>query len=442
MSLHRIFTPALIVLVTASLAMACSVPVFRYALEHWRPDSYVAWVFHKGPLTEQQQAVADSLQPKANDGTAQVNMTVKTVDVSGTVEPQLQQLIDAHPADNLPWVVVQSPPKWGPPQTVWQGALTADNAATVMVSPARETIGRRLVDGQSVVWVLLECGRKDEDDASFAVLTEELKRLEAELKLPEIEDEDLKELSVDAGELKIAFSAVRVSRNDPAEQAFVEMLLRIEPDLRDADIINQPMAFPIFGRGRALYALVGKGIAPDTIEEASKFLTGACQCTVKAQNPGVDLIMNVNWDKVVILSEPADEGLPPLAGFSGFGVPDDGAVTSVKLKEPNVSPAKADTAADSADGDHKVAGEITESPSSHATAEPASTAESTTTVELPSSVDSTSSVELPTAATQSPEVVEPGDAMAEALGPNVMLVVMFLVVVTVVATLLFRPKAS
>ncbi len=106
-----------------------------------------------------------------------------------------------------------------------------------------------------------------------------------------------------------------------------EMLLRIEPDLLEEPQVSQPMAFPLFGRGRALYALVGKGIAPDVIEEASVFLTGGCQCTVKAQNPGVDLIMNVDWDKLVVPTETIDKELPPLAGFSGFGRPDDGLET-------------------------------------------------------------------------------------------------------------------
>ena len=35
----------------ASLAQACSVPVFRYALEQWRPDPFPVVVFHKGELT-------------------------------------------------------------------------------------------------------------------------------------------------------------------------------------------------------------------------------------------------------------------------------------------------------------------------------------------------------------------------------------------------------
>ena len=57
------------------------------------------------------------------------------------------------------------------------------------------------------------------------------------------------------------------------------------------------------------------------------FLTGGCQCTVKAQNPGVDLIMNVHWDKMVVPTQPDDKPLPPLAGFSGFGQPVDTSVS-------------------------------------------------------------------------------------------------------------------
>ncbi len=41
----RTTTLALTVIATSSLVMACSVPVFRYALEHWRPDAYIAYVF-------------------------------------------------------------------------------------------------------------------------------------------------------------------------------------------------------------------------------------------------------------------------------------------------------------------------------------------------------------------------------------------------------------
>ena len=43
----------------------------------------------------------------------------------------------------------------------------------------------------------------------------------------------------------------------------LQMLLNTEDDLKT---MKEPMAIPVFGRGRALYALVGKGINEETIE--------------------------------------------------------------------------------------------------------------------------------------------------------------------------------
>ena len=47
-----------------------------------------------------------------------------------------------------------------------------------------------------------------------------------------------------------------------------------------------PLVFPIFGRGRVLGGLEVKA---KEIEEAARFLCGACSCQVKELNPGVDL---------------------------------------------------------------------------------------------------------------------------------------------------------
>jgi hypothetical protein len=147
--------------------------------------------------------------------------------------------------------------------------------------------------------------------------------MEDQLELPDpLAGEDLAGLSDPEGEpatssvnLKVAFSIVRVSRDDPNERAFVSMLLKSEPDLED---FSMPMAFPVFGRGRALYALVGKGINADTIHEACEFLIGACSCQVKDLNPGVDLLMAVAWEDLIEGRAVIDKELPPLAGLSKF----------------------------------------------------------------------------------------------------------------------------
>ena len=54
------FSVTLLLLLSLASALACSVPVFRYALEKWPPDVYQATVFHRGPLTSAQQALVQT----------------------------------------------------------------------------------------------------------------------------------------------------------------------------------------------------------------------------------------------------------------------------------------------------------------------------------------------------------------------------------------------
>jgi hypothetical protein len=58
------------------------------------------------------------------------------------------------------------------------------------------------------------------------------------------------------------------------------------------------MIFAVFGRGRAFPPYVGKGITYNNMLDYFAEVTGACSCTVKDQNPGIDLPMRCNWDAV------------------------------------------------------------------------------------------------------------------------------------------------
>lgn len=439
MSFRKLLTASTMVLVTASLAAACSVPVFRYALEHWRPDAYVAVIFHDQPLTAEQQQLMEQLAPRSINTAAKANLVTELVDLSGDVPSEIRQLLPADSAHSLPWMVVRSPAKSGPSQTVFQGAVSGENVAAVLDSPSRATITKRLLDGQSVVWVFLECGRAEEDDAAFELLSNELKKLETELKLPEIAQEDLKDLSVAADALKIAFSAVRISRTDAAEASFVDMLLSTEPDLRDPEFVDQPMAFPIFGRGRALYALIGKGISKELVREASQFLTGACQCTVKAQNPGTDLIMNVNWDSLVITSEPSDKDLPPLAGFSGFGLPDDAASNAMPVESSAASSETSSTAAATASS---TSGSQTESSQDSGDVAAADSVASEASVHNAATGDSAFAQAHEAHGDQHDSDQQPAidDVLSNAIGGGTLMMVLALLVAVVLASVFFRPR--
>jgi hypothetical protein len=151
-------------------------------------------------------------------------------------------------------------------------------------------------------------------------LNAELARLQRTLELPDPNQGVAYEpVAVEVAEsLKIAFSTVRLARTDQAERVFVSMLLETEPDLRTYH--DEPMVFPVFGRGRVLYALVGEGINRENISEAAQYLVGACSCLVKAENPGLDLLMLADWDAVpdvsVDVAPPEVVALPDLSAVN------------------------------------------------------------------------------------------------------------------------------
>jgi len=113
----------------------------------------------------------------------------------------------------------------------------------------------------------------------------------------------------------ISFEVYSISRNDPREECMVRMLMATEDDLEKFE--PEPIVFPVYGRGIALWAIVGNGINQWNISEAAEFLTGPCSCQAKLLNPGVDLLMAMDWDSVV--ESIADISLSnPLSGMSDF----------------------------------------------------------------------------------------------------------------------------
>lgn len=267
--------PLFVLLLAATSAIACSVPVFRYALEHWEADAYRV------------TAPAGAKLPE--------NYVVTT----GT-EPKIE---------------LRQPKSARNDAVIWSAPFSEANVAVLVDSPARKQIAERLANGESAVWVFLASGDAAKDTEALKTLEERIDYLGGVMNLPKLDDQDIKNglVSIPGDGLRLAFSVVKVKRDDPAEAAFVAMLLASEEDLRG---FNEPMAFPIFGQGRALYALVGKGIRAETIDEAAQFLIGSCSCQVKEQNPGVDIAMAVDWRQMVKDQATPGQNLPELSAVA------------------------------------------------------------------------------------------------------------------------------
>lgn len=300
---HAMLLPVLLVLATSTAA--CPIPVFQYALEHWESDPYDLVVHHHGELTEAQQAVVEKLRALEQGEDGKANITLMLRDHAPLEHPP-------QPAAELPYIEVRYPMISGIRGTLMTQPLTAEAVESLLRSPVRQKLAEYLVQRDAAVWVLLESGDRDEDEKALRTLQRELPRMAQTLKVPDPREE----WGIDLGDIhtEINFNILRVSRNDPREQAFMTMLLGVERDLHD--YADKPMVFPIYGRGLVMYALIGDGINPRTINTVGEFLTGPCSCQIKSGNPGVDLLIALNWEEKV--EKKTDVGIAAPAGADGF----------------------------------------------------------------------------------------------------------------------------
>lgn len=295
-------------------ADACSVPVFRWALERWPADSYELVIFHEKDVPEADLARIRAVEQRAQDMATPANLIVRRIDVTGPVDEPYAAIRRETQGIPLPACALLYPHAVHIAKPAWAGPLNEFAPDVLLDSPIRRELAKRLLDGQSGVWLFLASGNEAGDKAAMQVLAEEIGRANKTLRLPDLAGDEALEGpdAPDISNLRVEFSLLEADLHDPAEAMLVHMLLGSEPDLRD---LNEAIAFPVYGRGRVLYALAGRGINAENIAKACAFLVGECACEIKAENPGVDLIMPVDWDKGIGDNAIADTvTLPPLPG--------------------------------------------------------------------------------------------------------------------------------
>jgi len=311
--IYRMFLAALLAALgwaATGEVVACNVPVFRYALERWPADVYRVTVFHRGDLASAQKEVVQTLVA-ASEGSA--NLVVAAVDVAKELPAHHKDAWNLVKDAALPALLLQYPASAQTDRPLWSGPLTIENVRSLVDSPARRQLAERLQKGESAVWLLLESGNSAQDKKVADLLAAELKRIEKEIELPPAAPDD-PSMSAEVP-LRIAFSVLRVSRSDPAEQMFVRMLCGLREEVAKE---KGPLVFPVFGRGRALDGFAGGQVTTELIENVIAFVCGACSCEVKSMNPGVDLLVATDWDAALTGQAVNDPPLPPLISLSAL----------------------------------------------------------------------------------------------------------------------------
>ena len=146
-------------------ASGCDIPVFRYALDHWPADNF------------QLEATADVLRTEP--------LATEFRNLSDGSGLNLQTTV----ASNDCQLFFPSHVR-GATTPVWKGELTSKNYKSLTDSPARKELAKRILAGDSAVWVLVECGKNEADESTAKLFTERLSFLESAIGLPPIDPSD------------------------------------------------------------------------------------------------------------------------------------------------------------------------------------------------------------------------------------------------------------
>ena len=317
----------LIFTVCLNSLFACNIPVFLYAMKYWNSGNYRLIIFHEEEFREHETLALDHLSSATNNSSF-LNMRDTVIKVTSQ---EAEQIKLKYQTDILPVMVLLYPEETGITETIWTGELTKANINNIISSTSRSEIIKNLLRGDAIVWLFLESGNKSLDQKFYKILTDNLNKLSDELSLPDTAF-DIYGNPIDTyqpQDFKLSFSVTKLSVDNPSEEIFSKILRNSEPDLK---FFNSPMAFPVFGKGRTLYALIGEGINENTIRDGCNSIIGWCSCVIKEDNPGTDLLFSANWSDFIDNDWDIDETTLSLTGISGFQKPK-GPADSLDLSE-------------------------------------------------------------------------------------------------------------
>lgn len=276
----------------AAAVWACDTPVYRYAMYRWEPAPFEVYSFYRSSLDDLDVAVRDAADRLSGSLPPAANLMFVAVDVDRDTElrevpPDVRDAWLQSP-QQTPWYLVASPSG----AHLYSGAMTVELLQALVESPQRAAIGDQLAAGRAGVFVLVkgeDPGANQEAESVVRQVLDDLAAGRLAFYAPPAASESSSEATIPE------FGLITLDRTDEAEKWLIATLLRLEPDLLTRP---EPMAFLVYGRGRAMFSCLGKGICPDNLEEDISVITGACSCIVKEENPGTDLLMRYDWDEV------------------------------------------------------------------------------------------------------------------------------------------------
>ncbi len=310
LSVQRVLLFAWLV-IGATVADACNIPVFRYALERWRPDACEVIVFEDAATTAAQHKLLQQWERSTADNSGHANAKFVRLQVGSKLAAEHQSLLDSLKQQaklEYPYVLARTKIR-GQPVNHWHGGIEAAKSANLLTSPVRKKLSQRLLAGDSVIWLMIKSADEKRNQEARKLLQSTFQTLPSRVSLPEGVGLPGSELYSEIP-LLLKFSLLEIDSGDRDESFLVELLSGFHPQaLAEGD----PLLVPVFGRGRALEVIPASELDSRLIEDLTLFLCGACSCQVKDQNPGFDLLISADWDTELF----GEEGAQPPPAKSG-----------------------------------------------------------------------------------------------------------------------------
>ena len=300
---------------------ACSTPVFQYALERLEPEPYDLYILHDKKLTPEQKAKAESVEQYFESFSSNPALYAQYIQDIKDIPENLSKHILSTKKSTWPLAVLAFPGTDMLPHPLYSTPLKDLDTQSLLSSPLRTELAKRLAGGHSCVWIIVKSKDQEKNKKVISTLESSFKKIIPTLqnnineRLQSMEfDESGGEL--DDGTLNTGIPTVKASimlldRDNKQEALLLGMLTRLIPEIHD---MTDPVAFPIYGRGRALWPMPAKDVTPDNIDSTLSFLCGSCSCQIKDENPGYDLMLSVDWDSIITDTYIGQTEMPELTG--------------------------------------------------------------------------------------------------------------------------------
>ncbi|MBX7167733.1 MAG: hypothetical protein K1X74_15485 [Pirellulales bacterium] len=279
----------------ALLACACETPVWRYAMYRWTAEPYTLVV-----LEDEAAPVGDVPFTALDGGHLNLQVEHRPRTQEGFELPEQFQAPAQELSDRLPAYLLLSPRG----DLVERGPFEPAVIDRWQQSPARTEIVELLASGKAGMLLVLTGADAQASEEAVQLAKGALARAAAGL-VPQ-QANLAANVVVESTEPPPEVGLLVVRRDDPAEATLIKNLLTLEADLANYDT---PMVFGVYGRGRAMEPYIGAGITADNMDQCIGYMTGACSCEIKEQNPGMDLLIAADWEQIAdeLSAEHADD---------------------------------------------------------------------------------------------------------------------------------------